>query len=369
MLRIVLQLAGIVFLIIAVTEALESPGMSVVYVLFGIGFIYLGRRKQEIQGGDRERSISLETRFLEIEGTMARLPTLDIFGHFSRSRNEEYTLVWSDWDSQNKIGGYRMSGHGSFVLVQNDALVCTGKLERPNDGKVANNGTIAISDWRFGSGLKSRLCCYARDGEEVFRHDFRANMHNIGLSDLGRNGVVQLYHSDSDDSGRLVFIDLLHAKVVWKITPKTGWADSYLFDDNESKLGLIYNDRGTYFYSYTGKFLDDEQWETDLLEHGSGLEILHLCREKFESSENDRSDVKADVLIASIDHALLKDDLVGDPATKAKALRLAGEIHEVRGCTEKAIQVYERALGLDSKVGIKRRLQKLKNDQEGQREQ
>ena len=360
------KVTGLVFLLIALISIFESPGLSVICAIVGTLTLYIGRiqRQKEhtpIEQKHNKHNHIKKTEFLEIIGSIASIPSIDMFGMFSNSKNKDYTLVWSDADRTSGRGGHRTSGYGSYVLVHKESVVASGKLERPNDGKVANNGAFVLSDWRFGSGLKSRIHCYSSDGNELYRREFKANMYNVGIDDDGKFAVAQLCNSESDDAGRLVFIDLTKTKIEWNIIPVTGWADSYVFDNSEQQIGLEYNNSGTYYYSYSGVFLDVQKWYKDRLDHGSGYELIGLCREKLESSEKEISTEKAVELFGIIHKALKKDDVSNDGSLKATGLRLKGEIHENTGDFKSAIEAYERALMLNPKVGVKRRLQNLQN--------
>jgi hypothetical protein len=49
-----------------------------------------------------------------------------------------------------------------------------------------------------------------------------------------------------------------------------------------------------------------------------------------------------------------------DPGLMARLYRYAGEVHEESGEAERALQHYEIALSHDPKVGLKRKVDKLK---------
>jgi tetratricopeptide (TPR) repeat protein len=55
-----------------------------------------------------------------------------------------------------------------------------------------------------------------------------------------------------------------------------------------------------------------------------------------------------------------KKGLDEDPNEKANAYRTAGEVNEAMGQTDNAIKYYEKAIELNPKVGVKRRLSALK---------
>jgi hypothetical protein len=359
--HIAAYLLAVIFLLAAIGAIADSVGMALVYATLGAGLIWWGRmRGKKCQSLTARKPEKNKPR--KITDSMVELPSIGMFGPYAESPNGKYTLVWSDSDPSAGVGGYRQSEYGSYALVHNDAVVCTGKLERPNDGKVANDGTFVLADWRFGDGLKSRLHGFSSDGQEILRHEFSANMFNTGLSDTGKYAVAQLANSPSEDGGCLAFFDLSEGEVLWKKVPETGWADSYRFDEERRKISLVYKNIGTYEYSYEGEFEDAVRWEQDRIRSGSGHDLLAVCREKLEACAGQLSSEDANKFLEIIDRAVAKKEVRDDAGTNARALRMAGEIHEAVGELHLAIEKYESALGLDPKVGVKKKLQQLKKN-------
>ena len=159
----------------------------------------------------------------------------------------------------------------------------------------------------------------------------------------------------------MVFLDLTTGEIQWKKKPETGWAESYWFDDMERKLGLVYEQFGTFEYSYEdGRFEDSENWDQSRIRYGSGQDILAVCRKTLAACSDDISSVNAEELLALVKKALDKQDVQDDDRIIAKALRLSGEIHEQAGDFHQAIEQYENALDVDEKVGVKLRLRRLR---------
>jgi len=359
--HIVAYFLAAIFLLSAIGAVGKSAGIALVFMAFSAGLIWWGRTRNKKHHSVKVRDPE-KSKPRKIFDSMIELPSIGMFGPYAESQNGEYTLVWSDSDPSAGVGGYRERGHGSYALVHNDAVVCTGKLERPNDGKVANNGTFVIADWCFGGSLKSRLHGFLSSGQQILRSEFSANMFNTGLSNTGEYAVAQLASSPTEDGGCLAFFNLSEGKLLWKKVPETGWAESYRFDDERYKIGLVYKRFGTYEYSYEGEFRDAERWEQDRIRYGSGYDLLAVCREKLEDSIGELSIEESNKLLEIIDRAIAKKDVRDDTGTNARALRMAGEIHEMLGELHLAIEKYERALSLDPKVGVKRKLQKLKKN-------
>lgn len=188
-------------------------------------------------------------------------------------------------------------------------------------------------------------------------------MLNTGLSESGQFAVAQLANSDSDDGGCLAFFDLFHRELLWKQVPVSGWADSYRFNDEARRLGLVYRDKGIYEYTYDGVFADSERWDEDRIKYASGFELVPIAHEKLKQlSDAGLKQEDADDLLQMLKRAL-KTNLNKFPNEQAKAYRVIGEVYEALGDVHVAIEKYEKAIELNPKVGVKRQLEKLKKQQ------
>ena len=98
---------------------------------------------------------------------LVRIESIGFFGHHAASPNGDFHLIWADRNREGTVGGYRREGHGSWSLLHGDEIVATGQLERPADGKTANNGSFIIHDRLFGDGLKGRFVAFGADGSKL----------------------------------------------------------------------------------------------------------------------------------------------------------------------------------------------------------
>lgn len=115
-------------------------------------------------------------RVHEFSERLITIDAIDFVGQFARSPNGQFRLIWSDRNPEGTIGGYRTEGHGCWALLEHDRLICEGRLERPQDGKVANDGTFVLNDWMLGEGLKGRFVAFRRDGTAILARDIAANL-------------------------------------------------------------------------------------------------------------------------------------------------------------------------------------------------
>ena len=110
-------------------------------------------RKNEIDKNDRHISI----------------PSIGFHGPFSASQNGRYIVAWCDFDYAQGVGGFRKKGKGSYVLLEKDKVILKGKIQRPNEAHVADNGTFVINDWMFGEGLKGTFYAIDCKGKEIIK--------------------------------------------------------------------------------------------------------------------------------------------------------------------------------------------------------
>ncbi|MDP2950113.1 MAG: hypothetical protein Q8P22_11315 [Chloroflexota bacterium] len=155
-------------------------------------------------------------------------------------------------------------------------------MERPNDGRVANNGSFVLNDWLFGEGLKGVFCAIGKDGTVLIRHRFEANLLNAGISPGGAFAVCQTCNTDNDDGGQLCCFDLASGSLLWKAEPETGWAEEYSFDVGGRSLNLHYSKLGAFRYSLrTGSFEDRERWLDHRIVYGNGFDLLTIAQERM----------------------------------------------------------------------------------------
>jgi hypothetical protein len=293
----------------------------------------------------------------KVGSSMVLIKSINFFGSYSESPNGKYIVTCQDSDHSRGVGGYRTKGNGRFALVELSNILFLKECQRPNDGKVSNNGTVIISDWLFGDELGSTLLVYDITGQRILEHRFTANAFNNGISPDGQFAAVQLCNSDTEDANSLFLFNLNSKSLISKFKPQTGWADSYNFDIEYKTVSLCYRNGRSYRYSFDGTFLDSARYQTERVEDASATELVLIVQEMLKKSE---SALPYD-LLGLLDRAF-SQKLSEYPDYLAIAYRLRGELYEAVGLPRKAIDAYREALGLDPKIGIKKRLGKLEKE-------
>jgi hypothetical protein len=225
----------------------------------------------------------------------------NFFGLFSRSPNRRYTLAWRDADETGSRGGARSSGLGQYFLLQDRNILVGGRMERPNDGKVADNGTFIPNDWEFSSGLGGVFRAFRADGKQIVSRPFKANLFNNGLSADGRLAVCQTCNSpDPDDASILAVFDLISGTEVASWRPESGWATFYEFPADGQTVRLGYADGSAFSYAIDGEFLDRVRWAEAELNKGN----LFVVERFVKAADATASPELMRRLIGSIDRAL-----------------------------------------------------------------
>ncbi|HQV01900.1 MULTISPECIES: VRR-NUC domain-containing protein [unclassified Novosphingobium] len=284
---------------------------------------------------------------------LVRIPALDFFGPHTTSPNGKFHLIWLDRNPEGTIGGHRYEGHGKWTLLNDDgATLATGRLERPQDGHVADNGTFILNDWMFGDGLNGRLCAFRADGQKLLEREFSANLGTNAISIDGRFATCQTAHAPgSPDSNRHFLFDLEQGLEIATWQQETGWTNSYEIDPVNRHVILVGQDDQRVGYGFDGEMLDRDGWQRTRIATGD-IDVIRLVAESLE--QNPSTDLRTAIL-AGLDVALA----TGEGWKQARALRIRGEIHERSGELEAAIEAYDRALTIDPQVGVARKLAKL----------
>lgn len=285
------------------------------------------------------------------------IPSRRFFGEAVRSTNGRYTLAWRDANSTGTQGGARKSGRGRYLLLDGKQVISDGSIARPNDGRVANNGTFILNDWGLGEGLGGTFVACDRSGQRLITCRFKANLFNNGLSQDGTLAVCQTCNAyDSDDGSKLALFDLTNGKELGRWIPESGWADSYSFP-RPGVIQLEYTKLGVFCYSWSGEFLDRENWQDARLTRGDYGSAMGMVEEILKSD----SDVQPAAVLRffrCLDR-IEKSIPMSDSKTRARARKLRGQCFECEANFEEALRCYQEALALDPRVGAKRRVDQL----------
>jgi tetratricopeptide (TPR) repeat protein len=289
---------------------------------------------------------------------LAALKESGFIGNHVQSPNKQFLIAWIDGDLDQGVIGARKEGNGKFLIIENGKIILRGEVERPNDCKIANNGSFIINDWLFSNRLNGIFYAYEKTGEELISHRFSANLRDNCISSDGKFAACTLGNSNSKDGGLLAVFDLEKGALLNRIYPEDDAGILFEISPEEKTITFDYTKFGQFKYSFDGMFLDKERWYQAHLEQGSAFDLLYIAEEKLR--EKNTLDTETTQGIITILNKALGKGLGQYKKEEAKAYRFIGEAYELMSLFEKAIENYERALSIDPKVGIRRYVDSLK---------
>lgn len=285
---------------------------------------------------------------LTIRNAGARIAMIDannFIGQHSSSPNGRFTLLWQDRAS---ICGTTRCGR--YILLDRGRIVLDFEMARPQDGKVADNGTFILNDWGASDELSGSFHAFSSDGRQIARRDFAANLLNNGLSNDGALAVVQTCNAPgSPDSSVLAVFDLITGKELACWQPISGWADGYEFPGGD-RVRMLRRNRPSLDYRLDGEFLDRLLWYSDGVSRGEH----HVIKDALENGEA-TTGLTSDELRRGIEVAVAN----ADDRFMAQSLRLLGEFEELVGDERAALAAYRRALANNPRIGVAKRASAL----------
>lgn len=313
--------------------------------------IFGGRKRDKARRYPRGSQAGTELTF---HGNLIRIPSVGFFGQFKKSPSGEWIVGWSDNDSEGSSGGNRESGQGRYILYNTieKKLVLQGKLERPNSADVANNGSFSVEDWHFGSELSGTFYVFSCSGDELVRRSFSANILNSAISKNGQLAVCQTANAHSGNDGNLlVGFRIRDGDEVFATNPFTGWAESYEFDEEGSKFGVVIKGVGTFFYDSDGTLLEQKEFDLARL-RSKRYEISLTASQEIVKSDQSSPEQVEEALNASV--KAIQSGAGDSDYWKAIAWKVNGFANERLGNDEEALAAFDSALKLNSKIGVKR---------------
>ncbi|WLG42025.1 tetratricopeptide repeat protein [Pseudomonas rhodesiae] len=284
-----------------------------------------------------------------------RVDSLSFLGIYQLSKSKKWAIAWRDADPSVGRGGHRESGLGAYVLadVSSGTVACHGSMARPNNGQVCETGVFCLEDWHFGSTLSGTFSVFDPSGSVILAKELTANIFTSGISKHGKYAFCATGNSPTDHGNKLFLFDLVNRIEMYSVTPKAGWPDSYEVDEGTGELMALFKDMGSFRYNAHGEFMDADQLGDANL-NSSHYDRIILAAEKILGEVNLTDECIQEVLIAVQRARSLGAD--ENLAWKPTALKVQGLAHEQLGQYPEAVLVYEEALALNPKIGVKRRL-------------
>lgn len=283
----------------------------------------------------------------------AQVDELGLMGSHVRSPDGGLVLVCGT--IVDRAGGTRKGG---YAVLDGNRVLVSGRAERPQEGRIADNGMFVFNDWLHSGELCGRFMGFRADGEKVIDQYFDANLIGNGLSEDGRYAICQTASAPgSPDSCIVAAFDLLEGLPLARWQPECGTARAFAFDTEAGCVDLLTNDgdRETHDLA-TGEMRDRDGWLARRIARGD----LHVIGDLLKT----QSELKLD-FVERIRAGLGAAQSNGEGWHRSRAFRLDGELLERIGQADAAIAAYEQALLFDPQAGVAKRLAKLKKDASG----
>lgn len=303
----------------------------------------------------RSQTIEVSKLFLDVSA-------IGYSGLYSLSKSKKWAISWRDSDPAAGRGGHRESGYGEYVLADliGDVVSAQGQIQRPNNGSVADNGSFCLEDWHFGSSLSGTFSVFDRAGNPILKKELTANIFGSGISKNGKLAYCATANSKTEHGYKVMLFDLERGEQLFCVTPGTQGLETYIFDEERKLLIADVKGIGKFRYDSSGNFVDANNLDQANLDSFDYSRIIRAA-EKILGEPHLSNERAAETLEAVIRAKSLGAD--SNTAWKPNALKVQGLAHEILGQTHEAIEVYEEAITLNPKIGVKRRLDALKKKQ------
>ncbi len=280
------------------------------------------------------------------------------FISFNGSKSPNGNFLVACMDAISGRGGARKSGHGTFILAEDGNLLLEVKLlERPNDSAVANNGNFIINDWLFSDDLAGTFYAFNKDGQQLIRHSFKANLYDNCISHDGSFAICSCAKSKHEDGANFAFFDLNQGQCLWQKNLPTGpFVKRYHINTQNKILTLTYSEGIHYRYDFAGKLLDQQQWDIERINRGQTHALIKEYKLKATTEPTAKNNATKWI---SYFQNLLEQTSESSTLDRARLMRFTAENYERVEQFSVALEWFERAQVENSKVGVKTKIKQL----------
>ncbi|WP_268223537.1 tetratricopeptide repeat protein [Sinomicrobium oceani] len=270
------------------------------------------------------------------------------YGSKQYSDNKEYCVVYCDGHSINDKWK-----NGKLALIKKRKLLFEKSIQRPNDCYVSNNGFVICCDWLNAEELAGRFIIFDINGEIVFSKKTTANLGACGISNDSKIAIFETNNSDTEDGDKIFIIDIEERKILNKFERPTSF-NSAVIDTATKRIELIDHKKFIFEIDFEGNQTNTPEYEEQIMEKGTVYDKLWLYSTKTDHLKfNDEKYL--DIL-----ELALTDKNASYSYGKDRIYRMIGEYYEAQGKVKQTIENWEKAIELNPKVGVKRKLNALK---------
>lgn len=268
------------------------------------------------------------------------------YGTEQFSPNKLYCVSYLDGHSEN--GKWK---NGEIALLKGNTLLFKKKVQRPIECYVSNEGIIICCDWQYSDVPKGKFLIFDTSGEKIFFKNTKANLGTCAISENSKFALFETYNSDTSDD--IFIVDIQQKQIIQSFQRPTSFNKAIIDDENkriklEDPKGLLFE------IDFAGAQTNKSEYENQIMTKGSVFDQFCLYSQKSD-----------DVKFKDTNYLdLLKNALTDKESSysfgKASIYRMIGEYYEANGDIPKTIENWEKAMQIDSKIGVKRKLVTLK---------
>lgn len=216
---------------------------------------------------------------------------------------------------------------------------------------MSNDGIVICCDWLNWTELSGYFKIFDSFGEELISIKTKANLGNNSISLDSKITLVETHNSDNEDGDKIYLFDIPNRNLIAKFDRPTSFVKAKI---NSSQKRIVFVDKKNFEYEidFEGNQTNSESYYNQIINKGDADDILSyfygLTKETKLKDEN--------YLNALIEITEKQDNRSG----LAMIYREIGEFYEFSGEMDKTIEYWTKAIALNSKCGVKRRLNKLR---------
>lgn len=296
----------------------------------------------------------------------ATLKPYNIQASVVESMNHKYLLLW-----QSGLQFNDKFETGYYFVVEDNTIKVLGEIDKPCDGKIANNGTFIISDSRSYSQNGSVIWVLNIQGYVIYRHLYPNHINFVAISEDGKYAACSV----GGDCSLQVF-DLKAQRIISQFSPEIYYS-SIEIDESDQSICIIDDDNWNKIkFNLAGELIDKEAYQNQCIENANGYHLInaveaflhHDDKVDYDNFETQMTHtIKASLLKSGkADYqnleTLLRKALEKGVSTsyQGSAYQLLGEIAEAKGNVAQAVTMYTTALQYAPKLPIRKKLKALK---------
>lgn len=246
--------------------------------------------------------------------------------------------------------------NGKIALFKDNQLLFKKELERPNDSTVNNKGTVICNDWLNSDELTGINYIFDKFGNKLFSLKTLANLGICQISEDSKIGLFETHNSDNEDGNKIFLIDIESREILEKFERPIYFRKT-IIDTNRKEINLKDKDNFDFLIDYKGNQLNEKNYDKKILQNGNVRDIIFHFEEKREEIKYNHTEYLTFL------NKILKLNNEENPYGTDLIYRNLGEFYEKKGNISKTIECWEKALEINPKVGIKRRLGKYKKNE------